>query len=95
MISSAEAWVGRPLTPMSVAGVARRSTRRDVAYVGAADAAYAGAAAAPAYAAAPVATAALVASLPTGCTPQGAVFVCSGRTYKPMMQGSTVVYEVQ
>ncbi|WP_291602408.1 hypothetical protein [Bradyrhizobium sp.] len=34
-VSSAEARVGRPLTPMSYAGVARRTTRRAVA-VGAA-----------------------------------------------------------
>lgn len=44
LISSVEARVGRPLTPMSYAGVARRTTRRAVA-VGA------GAAAAGAYAA--------------------------------------------
>lgn len=44
LVSSAEARVGRPLTPMSYAGVARRTTRRAVA-VGA------GAAAAGAYAA--------------------------------------------
>jgi hypothetical protein len=31
LISSAEARVGRPLTPMSYAGVARRTTRRAVA----------------------------------------------------------------
>jgi hypothetical protein len=42
LISSAEARIGRPLTPMSYAGVARRTTRRAVA-VGA------GAAAAGAY----------------------------------------------
>jgi hypothetical protein len=42
LVSSAEARVGRPLTPMSNAGVARRTTRRAVA-VGA------GAAAAGAY----------------------------------------------
>lgn len=41
-VSSAEARIGRPLTPMSYAGVARRTTRRAVA-VGA------GAAAAGAY----------------------------------------------
>jgi hypothetical protein len=35
LVSSAEARVGRPLTPMSYAGVARRTTRRAVA-VGAA-----------------------------------------------------------
>jgi hypothetical protein len=27
-VSRAEAWIGRPLTPMSYAGVARRTTRR-------------------------------------------------------------------
>jgi hypothetical protein len=32
LVSSAEARVGRPLTPMSYAGVARRTTRRAVAY---------------------------------------------------------------
>src|SRR6476620_3252958 len=31
MVSSAEARIGRPLTPMSYAGVARRTTRRAVA----------------------------------------------------------------
>ena len=31
LLSSAEARVGRPLTPVSVAGVARRTTRRAVA----------------------------------------------------------------
>jgi hypothetical protein len=48
--SSAEARVGRPLTPMSYAGVARRTTRRAV--VGGAAVA-AGAAAAGAYAVTP------------------------------------------
>ena len=41
--SAAEARVGRPLTPMSYAGVARRTTRRAVVYGGAAAAAAAGA----------------------------------------------------
>jgi len=31
LVSSAEARIGRPLTPMSYAGVARRTTRRAVA----------------------------------------------------------------
>ena len=50
LVSSAEARIGRPLTPMSYAGVARRTTRRAVvggAVVG-------GAVAAGAYYAAPV-----------------------------------------
>ena len=45
LVSSAEARIGRPLTPMSYAGVARRTTRRAVA---------AGAVAGAAYYAAPV-----------------------------------------
>jgi hypothetical protein len=49
LMSSAEARIGRPLTPMSYAGVARRTTRRAVAY-GAAGAVAVGAAA---YAATP------------------------------------------
>jgi len=36
-VSSAEARIGRPLTPMSYAGVARRTTRRAVVYGGGAD----------------------------------------------------------
>ena len=40
--SRAEARVGRPATPMSYAGVARRTTRRGVAYGAAAGAAVAG-----------------------------------------------------
>jgi hypothetical protein len=43
-VSRAEARIGRPLTPMSYAGVARRTTRRAVAY-GAAGVAVGGAAA--------------------------------------------------
>jgi len=41
-ISHAEARVGRPATPMSYAGVARRTTRRAAAYGAAAGAAAAG-----------------------------------------------------
>jgi hypothetical protein len=42
LISQAEARIGRPATPMSYAGVARRTTRRSVAYGAAAGAAAAG-----------------------------------------------------
>jgi hypothetical protein len=41
-VSQAEARVGRPATPMSYAGVARRTTRRATAYGAAAGAAAAG-----------------------------------------------------
>jgi hypothetical protein len=40
LVSSADARVGRPMTPMSYAGVARRTTRRAVAVGAAAGAAY-------------------------------------------------------
>jgi len=46
LVSSADARIGRPLTPMSYAGVARRTTRRTVA-VGAAAYGAAAVAAAP------------------------------------------------
>ncbi|MGO4388674.1 hypothetical protein AB4Y85_14160 [Microvirga sp. 2YAF29] len=42
LIGQAEARVGRPATPMSYAGVARRTTRRAVTYGAAAGAAAAG-----------------------------------------------------
>jgi hypothetical protein len=48
VMSTAEARIGRPLTPMSYAGVARRTTRR-AAYVGAAGAVAVGTAAAAGY----------------------------------------------
>jgi hypothetical protein len=41
LVSSAEARVGRPLTPVSYAGVARRTTRRAVAVGATAGAVYA------------------------------------------------------
>lgn len=55
-VESAQARVGRPLTPLSVAGVARRQTRRGVYGAGIAGAAVAGAAV--------VGTAAAVAAAP-------------------------------
>jgi hypothetical protein len=56
LVSSAEARVGRPLTPMSYAGVARRTTRRAVAVgAGAVAVGAAGAVAAGAYYGAPAA----------------------------------------
>jgi hypothetical protein len=43
LVSSAEAIIGRPLTPLSYAGVARRTTARAVGYGVAAGAVYGGA----------------------------------------------------
>src|SRR5687767_9458378 len=73
----AHAVVGRPLTPVSYAGVARRTTRRS-AYRGASYGA----------AAAPVAAAATVAALPGGCTRAGGVYyACGGQRYEPVYDG--------
>ena len=59
LVSSAEARIGRPLTPVSYAGVARRTTRRVVG-----TAAVVGAAYAPVY----VAPAPAVVVVPAPCT---------------------------
>ena len=78
-VGDALAVVGRPLTPVSYAGVARRTTRRAVYGT----AAVAGSAA---Y------TAAAMTALPYGC----AVGVpCGGTIYRPVYQGTTVVYVPQ
>jgi hypothetical protein len=84
----AEAVIGRPLTPMSYAGVARRTTRR---------AAYAGAYAHPAYVAPVVTSSTIVTTLPTGCAQVatgggGVTYQCGGATYAPSYNGTTVVY---
>jgi hypothetical protein len=80
--ADAFAIIGMPLTPMSYAGVARRTARR-TAYVGAAS--Y-GAAAASAGAAV---AAPAVPALPPGCAPG---VPCGGTTYQPAYSGTTVVY---
>lgn len=76
----AMAIIGRPLTPVSFAGAARRSVRRN---------AYAGAAyGAAAYGAAAYGAAAVTA-LPPGCV---AGAPCGGVVYRPVYHGTTVVY---
>jgi hypothetical protein len=77
---NAHAIIGRPLTPMSYAGVARRTARR-TAYAGAA---YAGAA---------YAGAAAVATLPAGCVVAGGVYTCGTVRYQAYYDGPTVVYQ--
>ena len=88
---NAEAVIGRPLTPMSYAGVARRTTRRAV-YAGAATGGYYGAASA----APVVSTTAVVSTLPAGCanisTAGGVYYQCGGARYEPYYSGGTVVY---
>ena len=83
-----EAIVGAPVTPVSVAGVARRTARRTTAVVASSTPSPAPA---PAPAAAPAASG-MVASLPSGCEAAGDLFRCGNVYYRPYMQGSTVVY---
>lgn len=106
----AEAVIGRPLTPVSGAGVARRTTRRAVyatsASASAAQQQQAAAQqqqaaqpqqAAPAPAALPPGT--VVSALPAGCvsaTVDGvSMFNCSGVYYEPKFQSNNLVYVVK
>jgi hypothetical protein len=83
-IAPAQAVVGRPMTPVSYAGVARRTARR-TAYAESA------AVAAPGYPGA--AYPAAVPALPPGCGPySGNTYNCGGSYYRPAYQGSNVVY---
>src|SRR5215468_6257467 len=93
----AHAVIGRPLTPMSYAGVARRTTRR-AAYAGAYGA-YGGAVAPAPVAVAPapvVPTAGVVTTLPGGCARAdaagGVYYQCGAARYQPYYYGSTLVY---
>lgn len=90
--TDAEAVIGRPLTPVSYAGVARRTTRR-AAYSGAYAGAYGGG---YGYAPPAVATTAVVTTLPTGCAQAAtggvAYYDCGAARYQPYYHGATVVY---
>ena len=107
LIPEAQAIIGRPLTPISYAGVARRTTRRTVAVMEtsavAAESAAAASAAqpiAPAPAAAPASGAlplgTIVASLPAGCSQMtsGGVqyYKCGADYYRTAFQGTNLVY---
>ena len=105
-VANAEAVVGRPLTPVSVGGVARRTTRRAVVYSSSASASAAEqqAAAAEQQAAAAQQQAAanklpsgtVVTALPSGCqstTVDGvSLFNCGGVMYQPTFQSNNLVY---
>jgi hypothetical protein len=84
----AHAVIGRPLTPMSYAGVARRTTRR-AAYAGA----YSGAAYGAYYAPPPVASTTVVNTLPPNCMQGPAGYQCGTAQYQPAYNGTTVVYQ--
>ena len=72
----AHAVVGRPLTPVSYAGVARRTTRRTAYVAGAAAATYPG----------------RVTALPAGCALAGGIYTCGAVRYRPYYEGPNVVY---
>ena len=108
MVRPAEAVVGAPVTPVSVAGVARRTTRRTVVATSSAAAANS-AATQPAQAAAPPPAAGtpagapsagtIVTTLPPGCVTTVLNSVeyqrCGSTYYRAMMQGSNLVFVVQ
>ena len=103
-VGEAHAVVGAPLTPMSGAGVARRTAVRTTAAVSSSAAASSAAAKPPAPAPAPApapsagappAVGAVVASLPGGCVsaPVGGVEyqLCNGVYYRAAFQGNNLV----
>ena len=107
-INDAEARVGRPLTPVSVGGVARRTTRRSV-YTAAAVTTTAVVVSQPAtvvveqpvtviQTASPLPVGSTVPSLPSGCDSKTvnntSYFSCGGNWYKPAMLDGNVVYMV-
>ena len=102
IVSEAEAVVGAPLTPVSVAGVARRTTRRAVVATST-TAATQQVVAAPAPAAAPAAgalpTGTIVTALPSGCVSTVvdgvSLFSCGTTFYQPMFQSNNLVYVVK
>ena len=105
LLPDAHAVVDAPVTPVSVAGVARRTTRRTVAVASTTATAQQQAAAAQQPATAPAAPTAsgqalplgtVVAALPAGCTQvaQGGVQYskCGANYYRAVFQGNNLVY---
>jgi hypothetical protein len=89
----AQAVVGRPLTPMSYAGVARRTTRRTVRRT----AYYGGYGYGHGYGYGAAVYARPVVALPAGCTrvyhPSGYTqYACAGAYYRPYYDGPNLVY---
>jgi hypothetical protein len=110
-VGEANAIIGRPLTPLSYAGVARRTSRRivrrNVAYSSAAATYTTAPAPAPTQPAPPPANrpagappiGTVVNQLPAGCvsSPRGGVeyYNCNGVFYRPVAQGNNLVYMVE
>ena len=87
IVKDAEAVVGRPVTPGSVAGVRRRTRRRTAAVVGATSTATV------------VVVGTRVHTLPTACATVVKASVtyhhCGGVYYRPYYEGNTLVYVVE
>jgi hypothetical protein len=98
-VREARAIVGAPATPVSVAGVARRTTRRAVAVEATATSATAQQQAAAARPAGAPPAGAVVNALPGGCKPETRDGVeyqnCGGVYYRAAFQGNNLVYVVQ
>ena len=103
LVPEAAALIGRPVSPMSFAGVARRTTRRAVyaetaavAATGAAAATTAAVATAPPPAGGSVPIGTVITALPAGCaaTTIGGVeyHQCDGTYYRAAFQGNNLVY---
>jgi len=101
-VGEANAIIGRPITPVSYAGVARRTSRRvvrrNVAYSSAAVGTTYTTTPAPAQPASPpIGT--VVTQLPQGCvsSPRNGIeyFNCGGVYYRPVVQGNNLVYMVE
>jgi hypothetical protein len=99
LVREAQAIVGAPATPVSVAGVARRTTRRVVVAESTAVAATAQQQAAAARPAGAPAVGTVVNALPAGCKPEARDGVeyqnCGGVYYRAAFQGNNLVYVVQ
>lgn len=103
LMRQAHAIVGAPATPVSVAGVARRTTVRAASATAAASQQQAASAqqqqAAAARPAGAPAVGTVVNALPAGCTPETKSGVeyqnCGGVYYRAAFQGNNLVYVVQ
>ncbi len=74
--------IGRPLTPLSFAGVARRTARRSYYYGGGYGGVYGGGVAPG-----------IVPALPGGCVMGGGIYTCGAARYRPYYDGPSVVYQ--
>ncbi|MFZ9887330.1 MAG: hypothetical protein ACO3JL_07495 [Myxococcota bacterium] len=82
-VGQAHAVIGRPATPLSYAGVARRTSRRTTRRAVAATSAVAAGA---------------ISTLPAGCVrvsrAGNVLYNCAGTFYRPLYDGPTIVYVV-